>query len=86
MTNENPVSVVSSALTVSDDDKLIHKSNLVSTMSLTVSLIEIFSLAAVSAGLLIFTTGGYDSSERKRGRVFSAGKKKSSCQALTWEP
>lgn len=30
MTNENPVSVVGSALTLCDDDKLIHKSNLVS--------------------------------------------------------
>lgn len=51
-------------------------------MSLTVVLIKLFSLAAelrrVSAGRVVFTTGGFYSS--------FAGKKKSSCPPLKWEP
>lgn len=51
MTNENPVSVVGSALTLCDDDKLIHKSNLVSNNVFGQSNRSIFIFSWLSACL-----------------------------------
>lgn len=71
MTNENPLSAVSSDLTLFDDDRLIHKLKpRFSTTLLAASPIEVFIFAAglqvcLSGGRVVFTTGGCDSSKNR---------------------
>lgn len=77
MTNENPLNIAGAALTVFDDDKLIHKSNLVFNNVFNGQsnrgIIICSRASACFTGQVIFPTGGYYSPKRKKYNNFCAG-------------